>query len=97
MKAILRTVLAAFLFGSMAASAESIAFITNMKGDVALDGIPRPTLLSELSLGQKLTLSQDARASVMFVASGREYALKGPGQYLVKDTEMSASSEHAPL
>ena len=97
MKAILRTMFAVFLFGSMAASAEGIAFITNMKGDVALDGNPRPTLLAELSKGQKLTLAQDALASVMFVATGKEYALKGPGQYLVKDTEISASSGAQPV
>ena len=97
MKTILRTILAVILFGSMAASAEGIAFITNMKGDVALDGNPRPTLLAELAKGQKLTLAQDAQASVMFVATGKEYALKGPGQYLVNDSEMSASSGTAPV
>jgi hypothetical protein len=97
MKTILRAVFAIFLSGAMAASAEGIAFITNMKGDVALDSNPRPTLLAELAKGQKLTLGQDAQASVMFVASGKEFALKGPGQYLVKEAEMSASSGTPPV
>jgi hypothetical protein len=96
-KKFLRTILAVVLVGSFAASAQSIAFITNMKGDVALDGNPRPTLLAELAKGQKLTLAPDAQASVMFVATGKEYALKGPGQYLVSDTEMSASSGMTPV
>jgi len=96
MKTILRMLLSVLLFSAAAASAEGIAFITNMKGDVALDGNPRPTLLAELAKGQKLTLGQDAQASVMFVASGKEYALKGPGQFVVKDAEMSASSGVAP-
>ncbi len=96
MKTTIRAMLAVVLLGSLAASAQGIAFITNMKGDVALDGNPRPTLLAELAKGQKLTLAQDAQASVMFVASGKEYMLKGPGQYLVKDAEMSAASGAPP-
>jgi len=36
-------------------------------------------------------------ASVMFVASGKEYALKGPGEFVVKDTEVSASSGMPPM
>ena len=101
MKTILRTLLSLLLFSAAAAAAataaDGIAFITNMKGDVALDGNPRPTLLAELAKGQKLTLGPDAQASVIFVASGKEYALKGPGQFLVKETEMSASSGMPPI
>jgi len=96
MKTIMRTLLGTLLLASLAASADSIAFITNMKGDVALDGNPRPTLLAELAKGQKLSLGQEAQASVMFVASGKEYALKGPGQYLVKDAEMVSVSGAPP-
>jgi hypothetical protein len=97
MKTILRTFLSVFLLAAGAASAEGIAFITNMKGDVALDGNPRPTLLAELAKGQKLTLGADSQASVMFVASGKEYALKGPGQYLVKDAEVAVTSGLPPV
>lgn len=97
MKTILRAFLPVLLLYCAAASADSIAFITNMKGEVALDGNPRPTLLAELAKGQKLTLGPDAQASVMFVASGKEYALKGPGQYLVKDAEISVSSGMPPV
>ena len=97
MKTILRTLLSFVLFSSAVAWADGIAFITNMKGDVALDGNPRPTLLSELAKGQKLTLGPDALASVMFVASGKEYALKGPGQYVVKDTEIASTSGMPPV
>ncbi len=96
MKTILRTFLAMSLFGAMRASAQSIAFITNMKGEIALDGNPRPTLLAELAKGQKIALGEDSQASVMFVASGKEYALKGPGQFVVSDAQMSATSGAAP-
>jgi len=97
MKKILRTFLAASLLAATAAGAEGIAFISNLKGEVALDGNPRPMLLAELSRGQKLMLGRDAHVSVMFVASGKEYALKGPGEYLVKDTEIAAGSGIPPV
>ena len=39
-------------------AADGIAFITNLKGEVAVDGNPRPVLLSELAKGQKITVGQ---------------------------------------
>jgi len=60
-----------------------------MKGEVAIDGNPRPLLLSELAKGQKVTVGRDSQASVMYIANGKEYILKGPAEYLVKDTEIS--------
>jgi hypothetical protein len=78
------------------ALADGIAFLTNMKGDVAVDGNPRPVLLSELAKGQKVSLGKEAQASVMFIASGKEYVLKGPNEFVVKDTEMSSASGMPP-
>jgi hypothetical protein len=90
--------LAALLALSLPASAsEAIAFITNLRGDVALDGNPRPLLLAELNRGQRITLGREASASVMFIASGKEYLLKGPGEYQVRDTEMTGSTPMPPL
>jgi len=97
MKTILRTLFAISLAATLPAWAEGIAFLSNLKGEVAVDGNPRPILLAELSRGQKLVLGPDAQASVMFVGSGKEYALKGPGEYLVKDNEIAASSGMPPM
>jgi hypothetical protein len=93
-----RAVLAALLaFSLPAIASEAIAFITNLRGDVALDGNPRPLLLAELNRGQRITLGRDASASVMFIASGKEYLLRGPAEYQVKDTEMAGSTPMPPL
>lgn len=89
-------VLAATLAAAPAFAADGIAFITDMKGEVALDGNPRPTLLAELAAGQKLTLGKDAQAFVMYVASGKEYVLKGPGEYLIAGTEISSKAGAPP-
>lgn len=91
MKTILRTILAFFLATFSAIAAEGIAFISDLKGEVAIDGNPRPMLLSELARGQKVTVGRDSQASVMFTATGKEYILRGPGDYLVKDTEIAGN------
>ena len=96
MKNMMRTLLAVVIVASTGAWAEGVAFITNMKGEISVDGNPRPLLLAELSKGQKLVLGKDAQASVMYVASGKEFALKGPGDYVVKDSEIAATSGSAP-
>ena len=97
MKTILRTLVAISLAAVPPAWAEGIAFLSNLKGEVAVDGNTRPILLSELSKGQRLVLARDAQASVMFVSTGKEYSLKGPGEYVVKDNEIAASSGMPPM
>ena len=51
MKHIQRVVLTAVLLTASTAFAEAIAFISNLKGEVAVDGNARPPLLSELRIG----------------------------------------------
>jgi hypothetical protein len=96
MTTIQRTLLAVLMACTPAFAADGIAFITNLKGEVALDGNPRPVLLAELARGQKLTVGKESQASVMFIASGKEYVLKGPGDYVVKDVEVASSSGMPP-
>ena len=96
MRTFQRTILAAFLVMASPAFAEAIAFITNLKGEVALDGNPRPMLLAELAKGQKLTVGKESVASVMYIASGKEYVLKGPAEYQVREHEIAGSSPMPP-
>jgi len=91
MKTILRTLLVFLVATVPAWAADGIAFISDVKGDVAVDGNPRPMLLSELARGQKITVGRDSQASVMYIATGKEYVLKGAAEYLVKDTEIAGS------
>jgi len=91
MKTMLRTLLVFLLATMPALAADGIAFISDMKGDVAVDGNARPMLLSELVKGQKITVGRDSHASVMYIATGKEYVLRGAAEYLVKDTEIAGS------
>ena len=97
MKTIQRAAFAAFILAVSMAYADGIAFITNLKGDVAVDGNPRPALLGELARGQKISVAKESQASVMYIASGKEYVLKGPADYLVKDTEISGAAGMPPV
>jgi hypothetical protein len=97
MKKMQRTFLAILFMAAPAFAAEGIAFITNLKGDVAVDGNPRPAILAELNRGQKITVGRESQASVMYISNGKEYVLKGPADYLVKDTEISGSTGVPPV
>ena len=97
MKTIARSLLAFLLAAIPAAAADGIAFITNLKGEVAVDGNARPVLLSALARGQKIAVGKDSQASVMYIASGKEYVLKGPDNFLVKDTDISSAAGMPPV
>lgn len=89
--------LAALAFAAAPAFSQTVAFVTNLKGDVALDGVPRPALLAEVAKGQKIVVSRDSVICVMYAATGKEYVLRGPGEFVVKDTEIVAPSGIPPL
>lgn len=66
---------------SPASAADGVAFLTDLKGDVKIDGSTRPALMSEIGKGQKIVLGKDATLAVMFIQSGEEMVLKGPGEF----------------
>lgn len=94
MKIILRTLFASIAaFAALCSSAaDGIAFITNLKGEVAVDGEPRPMLMSELAKGQRIVAGKDAQLAVMYIQSGKEYVLKGPDEFTVGERGMVAQS-----
>jgi hypothetical protein len=89
--------LAASLCAASPSFAEGIAFLSDVKGSVAIDGNPRAPILAELVRGQRITLARDAAACVMYIASGKEYALRGPAEFLVKETEITGSNGMPPV
>jgi len=96
-RTIQRTFLAIVLAAASAAFADGIAFITNIKGEISVDGNMRPALLSELNRGQKIVVGRDSQASVMYILSGKDYVLRGPADYVVKDNEVTGSAAMPPV
>lgn len=99
MKTVLRALLAAgvALAALVAQGADGIAFITNLKGEVTVDGAPRPMLMSELGKGQRLVVGKDSQLAVMYIQSGKEYVLKVPGDYTVGEREIASVSGVPPV
>lgn len=98
MKTILRTLLAsvAALACLAAQAADGVAFITNLKGEVSVDGAQRPMLMSELAKGQKIAVGKESQLAVMYIQSGKEYVLKGPGDYTVGEREIASGTGVPP-
>ncbi|MBL8504515.1 MAG: hypothetical protein JNL78_13840, partial [Rhodocyclaceae bacterium] len=67
-----------------AAFAAGVAMITDASGriEAETDGAPLG-VLAELEGGAKLRLAQGATASVLYLASGEEFRLKGAGRYQI--------------
>lgn len=64
-------------------AADPVAFVSDVRGDVAMNDAGRPPFFAELLPGSKLVLGPGAGATVMFVVSGEEYLLAGPGEFVV--------------
>ena len=98
MASVARTILAAFLscLAIVASAADPVAFLSDIKGEVVMNGGGRPPFLAELLPGTKLALGPDARAAVMYVVSGEEFALKGPGEFVVAREGVKATKGAAP-
>jgi hypothetical protein len=92
-----RLLLALLAFAALAArAADPVAFISDFRGEVVMNGAGRPSFLAEMIPGTKLALGPGASASVMYVVSGEEFSLKGPGEFVVAKEGVKASKGAAP-
>jgi len=73
-----------------------VAFITDIKGEVALDDARHPMLLAELAEGRKLSVMKNASLVVMFIQSGAEFSLKGQGEYEIRAADIIALRGSSP-
>ena len=71
------------------AQSNGVAFVTDIKGDAALDA-GKATLMAEVKKGARISCTRECAVGVMYLISGKEYVLKGPGDFLVGDSEVTA-------
>ena len=77
-------------FATLVAQAQSgVAFLTDVKGDAALD-TAKASLMAEVKKGARVTCAHECMVGVMYLLSGKEYTLKGPGDFLVGENEVTA-------
>ena len=92
-----RAVLAALAALALAAQgAEPVAFVADLKGNATIEGDGAVTFLAELAAGTRLFLGSHASMSVTYVATGAEFTIAGPGEFLVAPTEIRTQKGAAP-
>lgn len=77
------------LTATAVAQAGGIAFVTNIKGAVKVD-TAKLVMMAELNKGQRIACVADCTVGVMYLQSGKEFVIKGPGEYLVGDGDLTA-------
>ncbi len=90
-----RFLLSAFAVSAAALSVLSvqaqtgIAFITDVKGEAGLDA-GKASLMAEVKKGARINCARECAVGVMYLLSGKEFVLRGPGDFLVGDDEVTA-------
>ena len=72
-----------------AQSAPGLAFITDIKGDATL-GAGKAAMMAEVGKGARIACVKECQVGVMYLVSGKEFTLKGPGDFVVGDAEVAA-------
>lgn len=87
---------AALAFCAAANAADPVAFVADLKGNATIEGDGRIAFLGELAAGTRLLLGTGAEVAVTFAATGNEFTLTGPGEFIVLPSEVRADRGAAP-
>ena len=86
--------IAAAALGALAA--EPVAFVADLQGNATIEGNGKVSFLAELPAGTRLLLGTGATVAVTYAATGAEFTLTGPGEFLVAPGEVKAERGAAP-
>jgi len=82
---------------SLAASAAGpVAFVADLHGNASIEGDGKVAFLAELNAGTRLLLGTGATVAVTYATSGTEFTLRGPGEFVVTESEVKADKGAAP-
>jgi len=79
-----------------AQAAGKVAFVADIKGNATLEGDGKLNFLAELAPGTRLLLGTGASVSITYAATGAEFTVTGPGEFLVTPAEIKAEKGPAP-
>ena len=79
-----------------AQAAEPVAFIADLRGNATIEGDGKLVFLAELPAGTKLLLGTGATVAVTYAATGSEFTIVGPGEFLVTPSEVRAEKGALP-
>src|SRR5258705_6469965 len=86
----------ALAFG-LGAQAANVAFVADIHGNATIEGDGKLNFLAELAPGTRLLLGSAAKAAITFAATGSEFTIAGPGEYLVTAVEVKMEKGTAPV
>ena len=90
-------VLLAAALAALPADAAPVAFVADVRGAATIEGDGRPlAFLSELTAGTRVLLGTHAAASITYAATGAEFSIAGPGQFMVRAEDVVAEKGAAP-
>jgi len=85
------------LAAALAAEAStSVAFVADIRGNATIEGDGKLNFLAEIAPGTRLLLGSNAAASITYAATGAEFTIAGPGEFLVTPSEVKAEKGAAP-
>jgi hypothetical protein len=87
---------AALAFCTAASAADPVAFVADLKGNATIEGDGKVSFLGELATGTRLLLGTGAQVAVTYAATGSEFTLTGPGEFVVLAAEVRAEKGAAP-
>jgi hypothetical protein len=73
-----------------------VAFVADISGVATIEGDGKLLFLAELAAGTRLLLGSNARAAITYVASGAEFDVRGPGEFVVGVDELTAQNGAKP-
>ena len=83
-------------FALAAQAADPVAFVADLKGNATIEGDGKLAFLAELVPGTRLLLGTGASVAVTYAASGDEFTIGGPGEFLVDATEVRVEKGARP-
>ena len=89
-------ILLAVTLAALPGRAAPVAFVADIRGTATIEGNGPLTFLAELPAGTRLNLGSHATASITYAASGAEFSIAGPGQFLVRAEDVLAEKGTAP-
>ena len=79
------------------AHAANVAFVADIRGNATIEGNGKVGFLAELAPGTRLLLGSGARAAITYAATGAEFTIVGPGEYMVTPAEVKMEKGTAPV
>lgn len=78
------------------AQAAAVGFVTDVRGDARVASGAKVAFLGEVQADTRVVLDAGAKLTVIYVESGTEFTLAGPGEFVLGIQEAKASKGAAP-